>query len=430
MQKVAQKICRHSLFFLLLLIGSCFFFPAIECHADEPYIIVIDPGHGGNNLGAEHDGYTEKEMTMAVAKSMKEELERYDNVIVYLTHEQDEDMSIKDRALFAKKRKADFLFSLHFNASVHHNLYGAEVWVPAYSDLYVLGRQFAEIEMQLLSKLGIYSRGIKTKLNNAGNDYYGILRYCSAENIPSVLIEHCHMDHPIDQPFFQTDKEQLAEFGRLDAEAVAKFLGLSSAELGIDYSTYPLTMVEKPANNQPVLPDKSAPELCTIEVLSVEERTGKVSVRMKASDEDSYIQYYSYSLDGGKTYSELQKWARPFWNQSDEELVFSITVPLNQEITLMTRAYNGFDGYTDSNQIILSPIIVEEVYVNARAYEKVSVKPVAYEEKRSLSELNLNDKVQLCILILFISFFMTWILFVMLKMIFYLKKDNKQYKLK
>ena len=45
-------------------------------------VIVIDPGHGGENLGAQVDGYTEKEMTMIVAKAMKKELENYDNVVV------------------------------------------------------------------------------------------------------------------------------------------------------------------------------------------------------------------------------------------------------------------------------------------------------------------------------------------------------------
>ena len=32
-------------------------------------VIVIDPGHGGENLGAQVDGYTEKEMTMIVAST-------------------------------------------------------------------------------------------------------------------------------------------------------------------------------------------------------------------------------------------------------------------------------------------------------------------------------------------------------------------------
>jgi len=75
-------------------------------------IIVIDPGHGGENLGAQIDGYTEKEMTLIVARAMKEELETYDNVVVYLTRESDQELSLEERAQFAKDRNADFLFCL------------------------------------------------------------------------------------------------------------------------------------------------------------------------------------------------------------------------------------------------------------------------------------------------------------------------------
>ena len=75
-------------------------------------VIVIDPGHGGENLGAQVDGYTEKEMTMIVAKAMKKELENYDNVVVYLTRESDQELSLEERAQFAKDRNADFLFCL------------------------------------------------------------------------------------------------------------------------------------------------------------------------------------------------------------------------------------------------------------------------------------------------------------------------------
>lgn len=122
-------------------------------------VIVIDPGHGGENLGAKYEGCTEKDMNMILARAMKEELEKYDNVTVYLTRDSDVDMSIKDRALFAKDKNADFLFCLHFNMSVNHNLFGAEVWVPAFSDYYVKGYQFAEIEMEQLTGLGLYSGG-------------------------------------------------------------------------------------------------------------------------------------------------------------------------------------------------------------------------------------------------------------------------------
>lgn len=93
---------RFSIFLAVLFLLGAVLFP-IMAKADHTVVIVIDPGHGGKNLGAQYEGLTEKEMTMITAKAMKEELEKYEGVVVYLTHEGDENMSIKDRALLQKK---------------------------------------------------------------------------------------------------------------------------------------------------------------------------------------------------------------------------------------------------------------------------------------------------------------------------------------
>lgn len=101
---------KKSLVLLLGLLLSAMVWVGLEqkAKAQEPIVIVIDPGHGGENRGGEYEQYVEKEMNPIVAAAMKEELEKYENVTVYLTHEQDVDMSIKDRVLFAKEKEADF----------------------------------------------------------------------------------------------------------------------------------------------------------------------------------------------------------------------------------------------------------------------------------------------------------------------------------
>lgn len=393
--------------------------------AKEPIIIVIDPGHGGENLGAQYENFTEKEMTMIVARTMKEELEKYENVVVYLTHETDLDMSLKERAVFAKEKQADFLFCLHFNSSVHHNLYGAEVWIPAYSDYYVKGRQFAEIQMQLFSKHGLYSRGIKTKLNDKGEDYYGILRHCSAVGVPSALIEHCHMDHDNDKPFYQQSEEQLRDFGRLDAEAVAKYFGLKSSEKSVNYSTYPKVQVEIPKAGEAVKPDKTEPEMCDLEVLSIEDKTAKVMAKIEAADADSYILYYAYSLDGGNTYSELCKWPRPFWNQSDHSLILELTVPYEQENDLRVKVYNGFDVWTESNVIPLP--VLSDPKREGEIPEKEMLEEFAVELPSNVMQ-DQTDRMILIGMILLLSFFIVLILYVMVKMILRLSRNSKQRK--
>lgn len=408
-------------------------------NAKEPLVIVIDPGHGGDNLGAEYEDYTEKEMTMTVAKAMKEELEKYDQVIVYLTHDVDTNMSIEQRALFAKEKNADFLFCLHFNMSVNHDLFGAEVWVPAGGEYYSKGYSFAQIEMETLTDIGLYSRGIKTRLNDRGDNYYGILRYCSIQQIPSVLIEHCHLDHVKDQDFYQQGEEQLREFGRLDATAVAKYFKLSSTLLDVDYSDYPVEEVPLPQGM--VAPDKTEPELCHIEVTDINSKTGEVTITMEAGDSDSYILYYNYSLDGGNTYSMPDIWPRPnVWNQSDNNHSFTILVPFDQPITLRAGASNGFDVWAESNEVILEPIDdPERLEAERLEKERLEEEQKALEDAKARQE-NLKvietsdsqkepDDSEIFVITAIISVIflcMIFVSFFMSKMIFGLIKGNKK----
>ena len=75
---------------------------------DQPVVIVIDPGHGGENEGTTENGFLEKSMNMITAKAMYDELCLYENVEVYLTHTEDMDLSLKVRSEYAAAVNADF----------------------------------------------------------------------------------------------------------------------------------------------------------------------------------------------------------------------------------------------------------------------------------------------------------------------------------
>ena len=65
-----KKGCRLK--YLVFLIGIItFWIIGFEVKADEPLVIVIDPGHGGENLGGQYEEYTEKEINPIVARAMK-----------------------------------------------------------------------------------------------------------------------------------------------------------------------------------------------------------------------------------------------------------------------------------------------------------------------------------------------------------------------
>lgn len=356
-----------------------FLFPPLNIIADQPIVVVLDPGHGGDNKGALHNGYIEKEMNLIVAKAMKEELEKYEGIVVYLTREDDTiDMNLKERAKFAENKKADFMFSLHFNMSATHMLYGAEVWISAFDDFYAKGHSFGQIQMAAYDDLGLFNRGIKTRLNNSGDDYYGIIRESRKLGINTVLIEHCHLDHVIDEEFYALGDFQLEEFGKLTAASVAKYYQLKSSLLDIDYSDYPVPAV--PVPTEVMKQDLSPPDVCYIELMMVNEEAKEAVINLTAEDYDSRILYYGISLDGGISFDTL----RPF-PAGETELTVTVNLPTGTEISILAAAYNAYDRITQSNIILIDPLTEAEILAEIEEDE---------EELLDVTEVSLKEFTQ------------------------------------
>lgn len=314
--------------------------------AEDEIVIVIDPGHGGSNLGTDYLPIPEKHYTMAVALYMKEELEKYKNVQVHLTHTQDIDMSLEERAKFAEKVDADFLFSLHFNMSISHALYGSEVWVQSTGSLYSQGYSIGNEFLQQFEEMGLFNRGIKTRIGKSDTDYYGILRHCSIRNIPAIIVEHCHVDHINDVVNMQSP-EKLKEFGVRDAQAVARYFGLVSKDGKTDYSDYAPLAVPVPTSR--MYNDTTAPEYLNAHLINYDKTSKYATVELTSHDEESVLQYYSYSYDNGLTWSELQP-----WQKGSDKMTVSLNMGFGKKSYLMFKVYNLYDRNITSNILYLN----------------------------------------------------------------------------
>lgn len=350
---------KTAVFFLGAVLLAVLFFPARVQAAtrvqptEDNIVIVIDPGHGGENEGTIENGFLEKSMNLITAQAMYDELSRYDGVTLYMTHTEDVDMSLAERAQFAADVDADFLFSIHYNASVKHDLFGSEVWISSQVPLNEYGYQFGYVQMQTMKDMGLFLRGVKTKLNDKGTDYYGIIRESAKHSIPAVIIEHCHVDEVRDSPFCDTEEEQRA-FGRADALSVAKYFGLKSKALGVDYSDY--DQLPDVQRNSPVLStlaDESAPDVCLAEVVTADYETGQVKLQVTAADYDSPLIYYDYSYDGGNTFSPLQMWpgSDTLNGTYTDTFLFTLEIPSGVRPDIQIRAYNMFDLFAESEHI-------------------------------------------------------------------------------
>ena len=320
----------------------------------DKLVIVIDPGHGGENQGTIENNHEEKSMTMVTAWAMYEELSLYDDVEVHLTRTGDveKDIKLADRAAFADSVEADFLFSIHYNASLNHELYGAEVWVSAFEPFNGYGYQFGYEILSDLQEIGLLNRGVKTRLGDSGN-YYGIIRESEALGIPAVIIEHCHVDEARDEGYCDSI-EKLQEFGRMDATAVARYFGLKSSVLGVDYSDYQLVNSSATAPVPFTVRDETEPDVCQIDPAEVDYETGLLSLTVTAADYDSTLLYYSYSIDGGKSFSQREPWPESdtLTGSYPDTFTLNLTIPTDTKPTVILRAYNMYDLYTDSNSYI------------------------------------------------------------------------------
>jgi len=91
--------------------------------------IVIDPGHGGKDSGSiGYGGIREKDVTLAIAKKLKAELESRLNIEVLLTRETDVYMPLEQRTAMASVENADLFISLHANASKDSKAAGIETF--------------------------------------------------------------------------------------------------------------------------------------------------------------------------------------------------------------------------------------------------------------------------------------------------------------
>ncbi|RKT34363.1 N-acetylmuramoyl-L-alanine amidase [Roseovarius halotolerans] len=95
---------------------------------EAPLVVVLDPGHGGIDPGAEVDGMAEKDMMLIFALELKEELVRAGGFDVVLTREDDSFVSLERRVAIAHRMGADLFLSLHADALSEGRAHGATVY--------------------------------------------------------------------------------------------------------------------------------------------------------------------------------------------------------------------------------------------------------------------------------------------------------------
>lgn len=233
----------------IIFLGSFILSKNKHAEAAKRIIVTIDPGHGGSEKGAyvRYKGrlVCEKNLNLKIAKYMKQELEAFKNVTVYLTRSYDRTLTLADRVQIAKRNHSDFFFSIHNNACGYSYDNGACALIS--SGLYhkelstvaaAIGHEALE---RISSSTGIINRGylkrlseISTYPNKKPADYYAIVRGGTNAGIASMILEHGFVDNKKELKKLLKKSVQ-KKLGQADARAIAHYYGLSKKNGTIKY---------------------------------------------------------------------------------------------------------------------------------------------------------------------------------------------------
>ncbi len=144
--------------------------------------IVIDPGHGGDNLGAlGYHATQEKALTLEISKFIAAFIERHSNVRVTLTRHVDRPIALRERPRQANALKADALISLHCNASPNPKVHGMEVW-------FLDAKASAGVVHALVRREeGLPERGVAAQLPWTVGGILSQMRYAAAHKRSEML---------------------------------------------------------------------------------------------------------------------------------------------------------------------------------------------------------------------------------------------------
>ena len=178
--------------------------------------VYIDPGHGGSDPGAVKY-IVERDVNLVMALACRDYLNANGVITKMSRTSNSTDTGINGMAREANSWGADLVISIHNNAGggdgfeVYHTVGGGK------------GKTLAQNIEAEVKKIGQNSRGLKTRRDTDGTDYYGMIRLTNA---PAVICEGVFVDNATDVHIADTEAKQKA-FGYAYARGILKTLGIA-----------------------------------------------------------------------------------------------------------------------------------------------------------------------------------------------------------
>ncbi|MGL5005036.1 MAG: N-acetylmuramoyl-L-alanine amidase, partial [Casimicrobium sp.] len=223
----------------------------------KPFVVVLDPGHGGEDPGAIGPAGTyEKNVVLAIAQKTKALLEQDKRIIVFMTRDEDVFIPLADRVRKARSVNADVFVSIHADAFTRPDARGSSVyalsergatsaaarWIadkenqsdqigganlkgrdPALAKMIfeisqsITNAESAKLGNGILAEVKSVNRMHKERLELAN---FAVLR---APDVPSILIETAFISNPEEEKKLASADHQL-KLARAIRSGIRRFL--------------------------------------------------------------------------------------------------------------------------------------------------------------------------------------------------------------
>ena len=178
--------------------------PDMIIHSLDPIdpndiVIVVDPGHGGQDAGGHANETSEKDVALSIAKDIKKVGEKM-GIKVILTRTGDQGVSLEDRLSIANRIKADLFLSIHLNYDPENaSNSGIDILVSDKNKEFEKSNRIAEQLQNALSLLGTL------KVNPIKNSDFYVL---SRSAIPATILELGFLSNKSDHAYITSSKNQ------------------------------------------------------------------------------------------------------------------------------------------------------------------------------------------------------------------------------
>ncbi len=185
-----MKVLR--LFLLVLLIT-----PLFAAAPGQGRLVMIDPGHGGFDIGAKVGKVQEKVLSLKTANLVKKQLTKLGYRVV-LTRTRDVSIPLKKRTQLANDTKSQLFVSIHYNAHEVTTVHGIEIFYYNRGSKWRSqnSKKVAELILnRMIKSTGAKSRGVK----------HGNFHVIRETGMPAILVEGGFVTNPEERARLEKD---------------------------------------------------------------------------------------------------------------------------------------------------------------------------------------------------------------------------------